>query len=99
VFVDDVPTSAAFTAALQQDRDLTRLRDLPLAAGDDYELCFTVPVALLAQLDTVQPDFSCPCTHIGTVERPAGIRCYTADGDVYTADARGYEHFGVSPHG
>ena len=99
VSVDDVPTSAAFNAALQQGHDLTRLRDLSLAAGDDYELCFTVPEALLGQLDTVRPDFSCSCTRIGTVERPAGIRCYTADGDVYAADARGYEHFGVSPHG
>jgi thiamine-monophosphate kinase len=99
VSVDDVPTSAAFNAAWQQGDDLTRLRDLTLAAGDDYELCFTVPEALLAQLDTVQPAFSCPCTRIGTVEKQTGIRCHMANGEVYVPDVHGYEHFGVSPHG
>ena len=99
VSVDDLPASAAFKAALQQDHDVTRLRDVPLAAGDDYELCFTVPEAALAQLETVRSVFSCPCTRIGTVEKQTGIRCYTTDGDVYAPDVRGYEHFGVSPHG
>ena len=99
VSVDDVPTSAAFNAALQQGRDLTRLRNLPLAAGDDYELCFTVPEDSLAQLDTVRSEFCCSCTRIGTVEKQAGIRCYTTDGAVYAAAVGGYEHFGVSPHG
>jgi thiamine-monophosphate kinase len=97
--VDDLPASAAFKAALQQSPDVTRLRDVPLAAGDDYELCFTVPEAALAQLETVQSVFSCPCTRIGTVEKQTGIRCYTTDGAVYAPNVRGYEHFGVSPHG
>ena len=99
VSVDDLPASVAFKMALQQAHDVTRLRDVPLAAGDDYELCFTVPEAALAQLETVQSVFSCPCTRIGTVEKQTGIHCYTTDGAVYTPNVRGYEHFGVPPHG
>ena len=98
ISVDAVPTSAAFRTALQQ-QGLKRLRDVPLSAGDDYELCFTVPETSLARLDTVLSGFSCRCTHIGTIEKQAGIRRCTADGDVYLPDVRGYEHFGASPHG
>lgn len=96
VCVDDVPTSAAFDAVLQQQGDPARLRDLPLAAGDDYELCFTVPETTLAQLERVQSGFSCTC--IGVVEQQPGIRCVAADGSVHVPAAVGYEHFGDSPH-
>ena len=97
VTVDDLPRSAAFIEAAQ--RGGTPLLELPLSAGDDYELCFTVPEASLTQLIAAQADFPCGCTRIGTVEREAGIRCYTADGQHYTLSGRGYEHFGASPHG
>jgi thiamine-monophosphate kinase len=97
VTVDDLPRSAAFNAATLQGG--TPMLELPLAAGDDYELCFTVPEASLPLLIATQADFSCGCTRIGTVEREPGIRCYTADGQRYTLSGRGYEHFGVSPHG
>jgi len=97
VTVDDLPRSAAFNAATQQGG--TPMLELPLSAGDDYELCFTIPGASLPLLTAAQADFSCDCTRIGTVERETGIRCYTADGQRYTLSGRGYEHFGVSPHG
>jgi len=92
-----LPRSAAFNAATQQGG--TPMLELPLSAGDDYELCFTIPGASLPLLTAAQADFSCDCTRIGTVERETGIRCYTADGQRYTLSGRGYEHFGVSPHG
>ena len=97
VTVDDLPRSAAFNAVAKQGG--TPLLELSLSAGDDYELCFTVPEASLKQLTVAQGQFDCACTHIGTVEREPGIRCYTADGQRYTLPNRGYEHFGASPHG
>lgn len=97
VFVDDLPRSVAFTEAVQ--RDGAQFRELPLSAGDDYELCFTVPAEWLQQLAVAQAHFSCSCTRIGTIDKQAGIRCYTADGEGYALNARGYEHFGVLPHG
>ena len=99
--IDDLPRSAAFAETVKQGGADVRSQyyDLPLSAGDDYELCFTVPQALLGQLASVQQQLSCDCTHIGIVEQQAGIRCCTADGKRYAMTARGYRHFGASPHG
>ena len=98
--IDELPRSAAFAETLKQGGAGVRSQyyDLPLSAGDDYELCFTVPEALLGQLASVQQRLSCACTRIGIVEQQAGIRCCTSDGKRYAMTARGYRHFG-EPHG
>jgi thiamine-monophosphate kinase len=99
--IDDLPRSAAFTGTVTRCGTDARalFHDLPLSAGDDYELCFTVPEALLQQLESVQAQFSCACTRVGIVEKEAGIRCYTADGKMYEPATDGYRHFGTSQHG
>ena len=99
--IDELPRSAAFAETVKQGGADVRSQyhNLPLSAGDDYELCFTVPEALLGQLASVQQQLSCACTRIGIVEQQAGIRCCTADGKRYEMTARGYLHFGASPHG
>ena len=101
VTLETLPRSDAFTTGVQQCGSAAPrfFHDLPLSAGDDYELCFTVPPAALPQLDAVQPRFSCACTHIGMVEASAGIRCYTADGEPYSSHSVGYQHFGAGQHG
>jgi thiamine-monophosphate kinase len=101
LFIDDLPRSTVFTGALAGSGAQTPalFHDLPLSAGDDYELCFTVPGDALEQLVAAQVQFACACTRVGIVEEQAGIRCYTADGETYTAATDGYRHFGVSPHG
>lgn len=78
------------------------LRDLPrelawalaLSAGDDYELCFTLPVAQSAQvsqnLALVKSIFTC----IGTVTDKSGIVCLDEYERIYTAPQKsGYQHF------
>ena len=97
VTVNDLPRSAAFNAVAGQGG--MPLLELQLSAGDDYELCFTVPETSLEYLTAAQDQFACDCTRIGTVEKEPGIRCYMADGQRYTLSGRGYEHFGVLPHG
>ncbi|MCK4742689.1 MAG: thiamine-phosphate kinase [Sulfuriflexus sp.] len=62
---------------------------LPLAAGDDYELCFTIPELSLAQLKT--DDIA--LTRIGTVTKGSGIRCLTENGEQINLTGSGYEHF------
>jgi thiamine-monophosphate kinase len=49
-----------------------------LAGGEDYELCFTLPMG---------EDVPKACTVIGQVEEGEGMEC---DFDV---NAQGYEHF------
>lgn len=98
--IDDLPRSATFTRAVTRcGADAGGLfHDLPLSAGDDYELCFTVPEASLQQLEAVQTQFACACTRIGRVEKKAGIRCYATGGKRYEPATDGYRHFGVSQH-
>ncbi len=62
---------------------------LPLNAGDDYELCFTLPEAQLARLD--QQD--CLLTKIGRVVEKKGIECITPAGGLFTPQKAGYNHF------
>jgi thiamine-monophosphate kinase len=99
--LEDLPRSTAFRERVKRCGTDARalFLELPLSAGDDYELCFTVPAAALQQLEVAQAQFSCACTCVGRVEAAPGIRCYTAAGEAYEPATAGYQHFGVSQHG
>ncbi|SJM95734.1 thiamin-monophosphate kinase [Crenothrix polyspora] len=58
---------------------------LPLNAGDDYELCFTVSPEKVAQL-------SVPCHKIGIIEAQSGLRLRKA-GTLLPLEMKGFEHF------
>lgn len=67
--------------------------DLPLAAGDDYELCFALPRAHARELPVLAAAAGCPLTPIGTVEAQPGVRLVLADGQPWQPRHRGYDHF------
>jgi thiamine-monophosphate kinase len=73
--------------------------DLPLAAGDDYELCFTVPEQGCADLEQRAAQLDCAVTRIGRIESQAGIRCRLSGGAGYLPTLTGYNHFGDAPYG
>lgn len=58
-----------------------------LSAGDDYELCFTVPAEKQEAL-SAQFHFSC----IGEITADAGIQVYD-HGKIVTIEHRGFQHF------
>ncbi len=58
---------------------------LPLNAGDDYELCFTVSPEKVKLL-------TIPCTKIGVIEAILGLRLYKS-GQLQSLTSKGYEHF------
>ncbi len=58
---------------------------MPLIAGDDYELCFTVPTQHAHRV----PE---NCTLIGIIEAELGLRLKKS-GHIETFTAKGYEHF------
>lgn len=98
--IDDLPRSTAFTEALKQ-LDLAQqamFYELPLSAGDDYELCFTVPARSCGVMEAALSKQSIEFTAIGVIEEHPGIRCLTSNGDVYHPVTDGYQHFvrGVS---
>ncbi len=97
--IDDLPRSAAFTAALQEVGAVHPewFHDLPLSAGDDYELCFTVPKQACEAAEQALAAVSVEATVIGVVETPPGIRCVNAAGEAYRPAATGYQHFGETP--
>jgi thiamine-monophosphate kinase len=67
--------------------------DCQLNGGDDYELCFTVPVEHHSTIAELQTRYAIPLHAIGVVEADAGLRCIFADGRCETPEVQGYDHF------
>ena len=78
---DSLPISDAVRDYMQQTNDYL----LPLTAGDDYELCFTIPAIYQSYLPT-------ECVQIGLIESQSGIRL-NRSGTLETLRVKGYEHF------
>lgn len=65
---------------------------LPLCAGDDYELCFTLPAERERELAIRFEDFDCGYSRIGRIEAEPGL-CMLRDGKRMTMPIAGYQHF------
>ncbi len=87
--IERLPVSSAFVAVVQGDS----CWQLPLSAGDDYELCFTVPVEKQAKVEQVFARFGCGAARIGVIESALGLRCKLASGEILTPPSSGYQHF------
>ncbi|MGB5339335.1 MAG: thiamine-phosphate kinase [Gammaproteobacteria bacterium] len=100
VQVDALPRSADFVTAMQQSgaAQEARFHDLALSAGDDYELCITVPEPHCAALEASLGALSCGCTCIGSIEAAPGIVCYRDGGARYQPASTGYRHFSGAGH-
>jgi len=83
--IDQLPLSPAYRL-LAPEEDW----QMAVSAGDDYELCFTLPagqeVAILAGLD-------CTCTRIGEISASPGLRWRDANGKQLILDNIGFDHF------
>ncbi|RKZ41263.1 MAG: thiamine-phosphate kinase [Gammaproteobacteria bacterium] len=62
---------------------------MALSAGDDYELCFTVPHQKEVALQKALPNY----TRIGIIESSPGLRCLDAQGQLFRFEKTGYQHF------
>jgi len=85
---EQLPLSEALAATLGEER----ARLLALSGGDDYELCFAVPTAHVAQLQAELPpqDWNYQC--IGVLSETRGERVLRA-GTVMEFSHSGYQHF------
>ncbi len=88
--IDALPASEA----LLRTFDIATRRELQIAGGDDYELCFTAPkTARLAVEDAMQTS-DLPATRIGCITGDAGKRLlHDCDGVEWFAPRAGYVHF------
>jgi thiamine-monophosphate kinase len=59
--------------------------EMPLSAGDDYELCFTVSPD---KIDLIH----ITCTQVGVIEAETGLRNHRC-GETKDLEAKGFEHF------
>ncbi|WP_415878169.1 thiamine-phosphate kinase [Methylomonas sp. TEB] len=77
---DNLPLSASVAEFINHSGDWR----MPLIAGDDYELCFTVP----ADCSHALPAATC----VGIIEAEPGLRMRKA-GRVEAFEVKGFEHF------
>jgi thiamine-monophosphate kinase len=87
--LEQLPLSAAMAAHVQRTGDW----HLPLAGGDDYELCFTLSATRQTELLAIAADLQLPLTPIGTMEQGVGVRCRQADGALFDLQRQGFDHF------
>ncbi|CAA9890586.1 thiamin-monophosphate kinase [Candidatus Methylobacter favarea] len=78
---DELPLSDAILTYINETGDWT----MPLVAGDDYELCFTVNPEKAAKL-------TIGCKQIGVIESEPGLRL-NKSGIIQPLQVKGFEHF------
>ena len=82
--IDALPASDALRSAF--DADVRRT--LQATGGDDYELCFTVPVAKRPAVQALAAQLSLPLTPVGRIVPGTGVHC-----PGLSPGASGYQHF------
>lgn len=73
--------------------DETSARDFALSGGDDYELCFTVPAARVADVQADLARLGCGAARIGRIVEGEGVRVREPDGSWLEPARRGWDHF------
>ncbi len=86
--LDKIPRSSPLAAAYGD----AVAQDYALSGGDDYELCFTVPVDRVQQLARLTERSGLQLTHIGEIEAAPGLRAANAAQQALL-NIRGYTHF------
>jgi len=65
----------------------------PLAGGDDYELCLTVPMSQQVAFEAAAAGLSTPVTPVGEIVGEPGIVCLGEGGEPMSRLPSGYDHF------
>ncbi|MDO9102081.1 MAG: thiamine-phosphate kinase [Candidatus Nitrotoga sp.] len=84
-----LPISCALRPYLEQPL----AKHYMLAGGDDYELCFTVPVAYRPEVKKIAGNLGLLLTRIGTITAEKKCTVRAADGSVINIKESGYDHF------
>ena len=87
IFCEKLPLSKYMQAHVDSTGDFT----LPLSAGDDYELCFTVPPTSVQTCRCDVKDQAVAITEVGRIVPGSGVTCLLNGEEV--EQGRGYQHF------
>lgn len=90
VEVDRLPLSAAL-APFAAD---AAVQAASLGGGDDYELCFTAPVAAAPAVERAAAAAGVPVARVGRIVSGSGLSIVDAAGRDVSAPRAGYDHFG-----
>ncbi|MFT5690739.1 MAG: thiamine-monophosphate kinase [Oceanicoccus sp.] len=94
IYTDKIPFSAEFRDLIQNNKiDRKKAEYHALTGGDDYELCFTVPVKWQAELTKCAELSGVLITEVGTIVSGNGVECLNAMGQSVEFDTKGYQHF------
>lgn len=88
--LDTIPRSTALLNCIGDDVESLRLA---LGAGDDYELCFTVPAEKVADLERVSANWSCGVSRIGEIVENYGIVITGKHAEQIRNTVSGFDHF------
>jgi len=88
VDVERVPISAELLSLFPPQEALAHA----LGGGDDYELCFTAPPALAAEVEAALEATGTRVKRIGQLVAGQGVEC-RRDGQPFAPSGRGYRHF------
>ncbi len=81
IYIDNLPLSDNLKKAVPKGKAI----QLALSAGDDYELCFTVPANKKFKLKSKY-------TQIGIIEQQHGLRIKNPKGNIINLKKKGYEY-------
>ncbi len=92
LYLDRLPLSPAVRTYVAETGDW----HLPLAAGDDYELCFTLPAARQVEVEALGGRLDAQLQWIGIIEAGKGVRALLPDGSDVADVPGGYDHFATT---
>lgn len=87
--LEQVPISAVYRKYLEQPKGM----DTAITAGDDYELCFTIPGPRQSDFEKLSTKWECGATYIGDIEKKPGVHVVDRSGAEHKPNTGGYEHF------
>lgn len=90
IHAEQCPQSVALKAVVPAHEQACRLA---LAAGDDYELCFTAPRCRQALVSDVARECAVAISCIGEVVVGQGVVVYDHDGKLMPVEKTGFSHF------
>jgi thiamine-monophosphate kinase len=89
IALDLLPLSRHLKTSLNPEKAIA----LALNAGDDYELCFTLPEKNKMAFEKISAALPHPCTYIGKISASPGLRLFDSQGNLYKGPLDGYQHF------
>ena len=88
---DRLPKSSYFASSGEEMDVLAQ--DCVLSGGEDYELCFTAPLAHREEIAVIADLLHLPLTRVGQIVSGQGCKLRAANGSVMQIAKEGYDHF------